>query len=149
MLEFSLSEKVKNHDLQKLKPLYQELIQDIRANKEKSVYLSPLFDETAWGDDERVVLLHLIDYLSQVRAKRAFSHPQIFNAANEIFQLVDISEELLQNKVLGHWCRIWQLVDLDIPITTQQRILAQDESSGLQFTVILPDDDLPVLSRDS
>jgi hypothetical protein len=104
MLGLPLPGEASNAQSNQLKPLYNEILRDIKENKEKSTFLLPLF-ETDETQDKAILILYLLEFPGIVRTVRG-DVTGISGCTNrEQFELVDIADEISKNPVIGKWCR--------------------------------------------
>mmetsp|Transcript_59210 Transcript_59210/g.69238 ORF Transcript_59210/g.69238 Transcript_59210/m.69238 type:complete len:491 (+) Transcript_59210:244-1716(+) len=105
MLGLPLPSIASNEVLNKLKPLYLDLLRDIKEKEEDSLYLRPLFDEDS-PPSKAIVLLYFLQYPSNVRVSRGYISPGMKSSYNtESFNLVGISDGITANPVIGKYCR--------------------------------------------
>ena len=89
-----------NECLQKLRPIYETIIQDIRVKKNKSKFLKPILKVTRKCHSEADVILLFLNYLVQVRRYRRDSDHTMGP-----FPLTDIANQLLLLPELQQLCR--------------------------------------------
>lgn len=104
MLGMPLPGEASNAQLKQLKPLYNQILRDIKENKENSTFLLPLFD-TDVTQDKAILILYFLEFPLLVRTVRG-DVTGISGCTNrEQFELVDIAAEISMNPVIGKWCR--------------------------------------------
>jgi hypothetical protein len=104
-LGLPLPGEASNAQLNCLKPLYNKILQDIRKNKHESVFLQPILETSNESPDAATVLLYFLEFPILVRSAREDVTGMQVDVNKENFELVDISDELATNKVIGKWCR--------------------------------------------
>jgi hypothetical protein len=90
-------DNVSNADLEPSKALFIEVVSDIKRKGRESEFLDPLFRRE--GNDIVICLiLEFLNYLPRVRFDR-------LGNSTENFEFLDLADEILDLKVVGHWCR--------------------------------------------
>jgi hypothetical protein len=104
MLGLPLPGEASNAQSNQLKSLYNDILRDIKENKENSIFLLPLF-ETDGTQDKAILMLYLLEFPLIVRTVRGDVTGLSGCTNQEQFELVDIADEISKNPVIGKWCR--------------------------------------------
>ena len=86
--------------LNTLKPIYEDVLKDIRQNQEKSRFLKPILNSTQEEAGEAIMLFYFLDFPQMTRTSAVSS-----NSVNDTFQLIDISDEITSSTILGKFSR--------------------------------------------
>ena len=88
--------------LNTLKPIYEEVLKDIRQNQEKSRFLEPILNNSTKGEEAGVAILlfYFLDYPQMTTTSSISS-----SSVHDTFELVDISDEISSCKILGTFSR--------------------------------------------